>query len=132
MAQSPESEYSLVPSFELRLDGRPLDAGNRADILRVTVSDDIDGVDGFLLELVNWDPANRVFTHSDHDVWLPGHRIEVAMGFLGREPLTPMIDGVITTAAPVFSANETPTLALAGQGPLGTLMKTPVRSKSVV
>ena len=126
MAQSPESEYSLVPSFELRLDGRQLDSSALGDVVRVTVSDDIDGIDGFLLELRNWDQESRTFTYSDRDAWLPGHRVQVAMGFLGREPLTPMIDGVITTAAPIFRAEDAPTLVLAGQGALGTLMKAPV------
>lgn len=126
MAQSPESEYSLVPSFEVRLDGRPLDGSVLGDIVRVAVSDDIDGLDGFLLELRNWDQDSRAFTYSEKDAWLPGHRIEVAMGFLGHEPLTPMIDGVITTLAPVFRAEDAPTLVVAGQGQLGTLMKAPV------
>ena len=115
-----------VPTFDIRLDGRPLPPATASDVLRVVYRDDLDQIDGFLIELDNWDPKTMTTVYSDRADFLPGRKLDIAMGYLGSTAPTPMISGSITASRAVFSADEAQTLTVVGRGRLAALLGGPV------
>jgi uncharacterized protein len=103
-----------VPSFEVKVGERPLDRQVIRDILQVSYRDSIEDMDSFEISLNNWDAEKRDFKYSDSDVFNPGKKLELWMGYFGREPLRLMLKGEINSLRPSFPAAGQPTLAVSG------------------
>jgi phage protein D len=103
-----------VPSFEVKLQGRPLSQEVVRDILQVTYKDNLEQLDSFEITINNWDAGKRAFKYSDRDLFDPGKSVELWMGYFGRDPLRRMITGEITSLRPSFPASGPPTLAISG------------------
>jgi phage protein D len=101
-----------VPVFELRPPGGRLPKDVLHDVLSVTYSDDITKIDSFELVVNNWDADTRTFKYSDGSTFLPGRKLELWMGYRGRNPLQRVMTGEITALRPTFPSGGPPTLAV--------------------
>jgi len=104
-----------VPSFEVKLAGRPLGKDIVRDIIQISYKDDIKQIDSFEITINNWDAETRSFKYSDEHLFDPGKQLELWMGYFGKDPLRLMIKGEITSLRPSFPASGQPTLAISGQ-----------------
>jgi phage protein D len=124
-----------VPYFKVVLLGQPLGPEVVRDITTVTYKDSIDQIDSFEMMLSNWDPGDstyqdvrrRKYKYSDQDLFDPGKRIELWMGYYGNNDrnLRKMLTGEITSLRPAFPASGNPTLAVSGLNLLHTLRREP-------
>src|SRR5258708_25030717 len=113
-----------IPTFQVKLDGRPAGQEVIRDILQVTYKDDIEQVDSFDISINNWDADKLDFKYSDEDLFNPGKKLELWMGYYGSsDPLHLMIKGEITAVTPNFPASGQPTLAITGLNLLHKLRK---------
>lgn len=111
-----------VPHFEISLGGRALGSDVVRDILSVTYKDSIKEIDSFEITINNWDTSNpnfenarsRTFKYSDTNLFDPGKKLHISMGYLGRGHMRSMISGEITSLRPKFPASGGPTLAISG------------------
>lgn len=103
-----------VPSFEVRLDDRPLGTDVIRDITQVTYRDKLDDIDGFDITINNWDADRRALKYVDDDLFDPGKRVSISMGYYGRNPLALMVRGEIVSLKPSFPSSGQPTLAITG------------------
>lgn len=109
-----EGRDFYVPTFEVRLRGRPLGDDVVRDITQVTYREDLEKIDEFELTINNWDADTRDFKYVDTDLFDPGKELELFMGYYGGDELTLMVTGEITSLKPSFPAAGQPTLAVNG------------------
>ena len=107
-----EGQEFYVPAFEVKLDGRPPGRDVIRDILSVSYKDNIQEIDSFEISINNWDADTRAFKYSDLDLFNPGKRVELSMGYHGD--LRTMLKGEITSLRPSFPAGGASTLAVSG------------------
>lgn len=105
-----------VPSFEVKLRGRPLGKDVVRDIVQVTYKDSIQEVDSFDITINNWDAEERAYKYinADQNLFDPGKELELWMGYFGKDSLRLMIKGQITSLRPNFPSAGQPTLVIAG------------------
>ena len=103
-----------VPQFEIKVGERPLNRDVVHDITAVTYKDDLRDVDSFEITINNWDADTRRFKYSDDHLFDPGKKLEVWMGYRGRDQLRLMLTGEITSLRPTFPSDGRPTLAISG------------------
>ncbi|CUI07394.1 phage late control D family protein [Massilia antarctica] len=101
-----------VPSFEVRLDGRPPGREVVRDILSVSYKDSLQDIDSFDITINNWDAQTRSFKYSDSDLFDPGKRLDLSMGY--RDGQRTMLKGEITSLRPSFPAGGGSTLTISG------------------
>jgi uncharacterized protein len=118
-----EGQDFYVPSFEVKLQGRPPGKDVVHDILQVTYKDNMEDLDSFEITINNWDAGKLAFKYSDSDLFDPGKAVELWMGYYGRDRLRRMITGEITSLRPTFPADGPPTLAISGLNLLHRLRK---------
>ena len=103
-----------VPYFEVKVRNRPLGQDVVRDITRVTYKDNVKEIDNFEITINNWDAETRTFKYSDGDTFLPGEKVELWMGYYGRDRLRLMVTGQITSLRPNFPSAGQPTLTISG------------------
>jgi phage protein D len=103
-----------VPTFELRLRGRPVNKDVIRDVISVTYKDSIAEIDSFEVVINNWDAESRTFKYSDDTLFDPGAEVELRMGYRGKDDPDLMITGEITALRPAFPAGGQPTLTISG------------------
>ncbi|TYQ30990.1 phage late control D family protein [Pseudanabaena sp. UWO310] len=110
------SEYSgvktLSPNVEVLIQGQKLSTKSDADLLEVTVFEDIDAPSMFTLEFLSWDLAKSKFTWIDDSLFDIGNEVEIKMGY--QNTLKTVIFGEITGLEPEFSQGATPRLVVRG------------------
>ncbi len=109
----PGQDFS-VPRFELKLAERDPGKDVVHDVLTVTYRDKIGQLDSFEITVNNWDAEKGAFKYSDQKLFDPGKKVELAMGYRGKDSLRRMITGEITSLRPSFPAGGAPTLAVSG------------------
>jgi uncharacterized protein len=107
-----EGQDFYVPRFEVKVGGRPPGRDVIRDILSVTYKDSVQEIDSFEIAINNWDAGTRAFKYSDLQLFDPGERIELAMGYQGA--MRTMLKGEITSLRPSFPAAGGSTLAISG------------------
>lgn len=112
-----------VPYFEVKIGEQPLQRDVVRDITTVTYKDNIAEIDSFEITISNWDAEKRDFKYSDGDLFLPGKKVELWMGYYGKDRLRLMLTGEITSLRPSFPAAGSPTLAISGLNLLHRLRK---------
>jgi phage protein D len=110
-----------VPTFEVKLAGRPAGQEVVRDILTVSYKDSIQEIDSFELSINNWDADARGFKYSDRKLFDPGETIDLSMGYPGALRL--MLKGEITSLRPSFPAGGGSVLAVSGLNVLHRLRK---------
>ncbi len=109
-----QGQEFYVPTFEVKLRGRPLGKDVVRDIVQVSYKDNLQEIDSFEITINNWDAGKRAYKYIDHDLFDPGKELELWMGYFGRDRLRLMIKGEITSLRPSFPAAGQPTLAISG------------------
>ncbi|MBI3785376.1 MAG: phage late control D family protein [Deltaproteobacteria bacterium] len=109
-----EGQDFYVPYFEVKLQERALAKDVVRDILQVTYKDNIEEIDSFEISINNWDAHKRRFKYVDEQLFDPGKKIELWMGYYGQDRLRLMLKGEITSLRPAFPAGGQPTLAISG------------------
>ena len=104
----------FVPAFQVMVGSRRLTQEEVFDITQVSYKDSMDQVDSFEITINNWDARTRTFKYSDGELFDPGKRVSLAMGYRGATPLRVMLTGEITSLRPTFPAGGQPTLAISG------------------
>jgi Bacteriophage probable baseplate hub protein len=107
-----EGQDFYVPTFEVKIGGRPAGRDVIRDVMSVTYKDSVQEIDSFEITINNWDAATRTFKYSDLQLFDPGERIELAMGYQGA--MRTMLKGEITSLRPSFPAGGGSTLAVSG------------------
>lgn len=101
-----------IADFHVLIDGNPLSADAQADVLSLSVSQDIDAPGMFTMEMYNWDMTQLQVKWVDDDLFAPGKEVEIQMGYL--ETLETLLVGDITGLEPVYSADAPFTLTVRG------------------
>ena len=112
----------FVPAFAIKVGGRPVDREAVRDVLSVSFKDSLETIDRFDLVVNNWDEERRTFKYSDGDVFAPGKKVELKMGYRDAQ-LVPILTGEITSLTPSFPSGGMPTLAVSGLSILHRLRK---------
>ena len=102
-----------APDYKIEVEGHPLDAETKGDVLDIKVTMDKDKLTGFDLTINNWDDREVDFKYSNTDTFDVGNRIHIQMGYAGKE-LVSMTHGVITALTPHFPESGPPTLGVRG------------------
>jgi phage protein D len=113
-----------VPAYEIKVGGKPLDRQSVHDILSVTFTDSLDNIDAFSLVINNWDEKKRTVKYSETELFAPGQRFELKIGYRDRDLVTLPV-GEITSLAPAFPASGPPTLAVSALSIMHRLRKEP-------
>jgi phage protein D len=103
-----------VPYFEVRVGGSPLTQDVVHDMLQVSYKDNVDEIDSFDIDINNWDADKRDFKYVDDRMFDPGQRLELWMGYFGKDSPRLMIRGEITSLRPSFQADGQPRLTISG------------------
>lgn len=114
-----------VPEFEVRIDGASLPRNVVRDVMSVTYHDNIKEIDGFEMEVNNWDATRLDFKYiggnADSRIFDPCRKVQVLMGYSGR--LTLMCQGHVKTLEPNFPSGGAPTLSVRGVNLLDSFRK---------
>jgi phage protein D len=94
------------------------------DILSITYSDSLENIDAFSLVINNWDEEKRTFKYSETDLFAPGQKVELKIGYRDRR-LDNMLLGEITALQPSFPASSPPTITVSGLSILHRLRREP-------
>ena len=89
-----EGNDFYVPRFEIQLGSKDLPRDVIHDIISVTYADAIEQIDRFELVVSNWDAENLSLKYVDQEIFDPGQKVLVKMGYRGGEGLKQMLDGV--------------------------------------
>jgi phage protein D len=102
----------LAPEVRLRVAGQDVPLEAEADVIEVSVLQDVSAPGMFALRLMNWDLDKLQFTWSDDPLFAEGGEVEVLMGYAGK--LEPVFTGEVTGLEPEFRADEPPTVTVRG------------------
>lgn len=105
-----EGQEFYVPQFEVKVDGQSTDREVIHDILTVSYKDNIQEIDSVDITINNWDADTREFKYSDRQLFDPGKRLELWMGYRGE--MRKMITGEITSLRAAFPAAGASTLSI--------------------
>lgn len=112
---------TLAPEFRLRINGRELPAGAKADLIAVSVLEDVDAAGMFSFTLLSWDGVEMKVKWIDDELFKEGNPVEIQMGY--RDNLRTLFKGEITGLEPEFSNDEPPTLTVRGYDRRHRLMR---------
>jgi phage protein D len=115
------TEDRPVPAFGLRVGGLPLRPDAAADIISVSVTQDVDLPGMFTVRLLNWDPGLRRMTWSDSRLFEPGNSVEVSLGYVGG--LTTVLTGEVTGLELEIDGDEPPAVVVRGYDRRHRLMR---------
>ncbi|HYU81084.1 MAG TPA: contractile injection system protein, VgrG/Pvc8 family, partial [Vicinamibacterales bacterium] len=102
----------LAPEFLVRVAGADLPAPAAADMLHVSVYEDLEAPAMFACELLNWDPDKAVMKWSDGNTFKEGSELEVHLGY--RDHLATLIVGEITALEVSAASSDVPRLTVQG------------------
>ena len=112
---------TLAPAFEVRVDGAPLPNAAHADLISVSVQDDVAAAGMFTFTLACWDASLMRAKWIDDKLFREGASVEIAFGY--RDKASPLIVGEITAVEPEFAHGRPPTLTLRGHDRRHRLMR---------
>jgi phage protein D len=139
LAESIAQGDFYVPRFQVKIAGAGLPRDVLYDVRKLVYTDSIDTIDGFQMEINNWDDTAREFKYigSETDEQLQpgkdkyaqrtlfepcGKEVEVLMGY--GDNLVPMLKGHFTTMQPSF-VDGAPILSVTGLNVLHQLRRKP-------
>lgn len=112
---------TLAPEFRLRINGRELPQAAKADLLAVSVTEDVDATGMFSFTLLSWDGVEMKVKWIDDELFAEGNPVEVQIGY--RDHLQTLFKGEITGLEPEFTTREPPTLTVRGYDRRHRLMR---------
>lgn len=104
-----------VPAFTVKQDNKALGPDVVRDVIQVTYRDTLQEFDSFEITINNeWDLGKRSFKYSDARLFDPGSRIDLWMGYLGKDSMQLMLTGEVTSLRPAFPESGTSSLTVGG------------------
>lgn len=103
---------TLAPEFRLQINDRELPLEAKADLIAVSVLEDIGATGMFSFTLLSWDGVEMKVKWIDDALFKEGNALEVQMGY--RDNLQTLFKGEITGLEPEFPNGEPPTLTVRG------------------
>jgi uncharacterized protein len=117
-----DSFDTLAPEFVVRLNGDELPPEALADLIRLTVLEDVEAPGMFTLTLTAWDTREMKPKWIDDERFDAGHQVEIAFGY--RDHTVRLMTGDITALEPVYSQTAPPTFTVRGHDKRHELMRT--------
>lgn len=118
---APHNRERLAPEFLVRVAGTELPPRAVADILHVSVHEDVDLPAMFTVDVLNWDQDRAALTWSDMETFKEGKEIEIRVGY--RDHLEKLLLGEITALEISVAAGGAPTLTVQGYDRSHRLMR---------
>jgi phage protein D len=119
---TPRDQFdTMAPEFTVRVNGAPLPEQAAADLIRVTVLDDVDAPGMFAVTIVAWDTAQMKAKWIDDALFREGNPVEIAFGYGDRT--STCFSGEITGLEPDFPESRPPTLTVRGYDRRHRLMR---------
>ena len=112
---------TLAPEFSVRINGCALPNAALADIISLTVVEDVDATGMFALTLLGWDSVEMKVKWIDSDLFREGNPVEIEMGY--RDRTQRLFSGEITGLEPAFAQSQAPTLTVRGYDRRHRLMR---------
>jgi len=112
---------TLAPEFTVSVNGSPLPSETAADLIKLSVLDDVDAPSMFAFTIVAWDTKQMKAKWIDHELFREGNPVEIAFGY--RDKTTPFLSGEITGVEPDFPESQPPTLTVRGYDRRHRLMR---------
>jgi Bacteriophage probable baseplate hub protein len=112
---------TLAPEFKVKINGSPLPQEAVADLIKVSVLDDVDAPGMFTITVIAWDTTQMKAKWIDDALFHEGNPVEIALGY--RDKTSPLLSGEITGLEPDFPEVEPPTLTVRGYDRRHRLMR---------
>jgi phage protein D len=103
---------SLTPEFRIRVNGTELPAKAKADLISVTVMEDLGATGMFSFRLACWGSTEMKVEWLDSDLFKEGNEVQIEMGY--RDKLEKLFQGEITALEPDFPHAGPPMLTVRG------------------
>jgi phage protein D len=112
---------TLAPEFTISVNGTPLSNEAAADLLKVSVVDDVDAPGMFAITIAAWDTTEMKPKWMDDSLFQEGNPVEVRFGY--RDNTKRAMSGEITGLEPEFQEARPPTLTIRGYDRSHRLMR---------
>jgi phage protein D len=112
---------TLSPEYAVQVNGAPLPQEALADLIALTVLEDVDAASMFTLTLAGWDTVEMKAKWIDDALFREGNPVEIGIGY--RDRTEPLMSGEITGVEPAFRLAQAPTLTLRGHDRRHRLMR---------
>jgi len=112
---------TLAPEFAVQVNGSPLPKEAEADLIKVSVLDDVDAPGMFAITTVAWDTATMKAKWIDDALFREGNPVEIAFGYRDNKMIS--LSGEITGLEPDFPELQPPTLTVRGYDRRHRLMR---------
>jgi len=112
---------TLTPELRLRINGNELSNEAKADLIAVSVTEDVDAVSMCSFVLLSWDGKEMKVKWIDESLFAEGNPVEIQVGY--RDQLQTLFKGEITGLEPDFDTAEPPTLTVRGYDRRHRLMR---------
>jgi phage protein D len=112
---------TLAPEFRVSVNGSPLPNEAAADLIKISVLDDVDAPSMFTVTIVAWDTKQMKAKWIDHALFREGNPVEIAFGY--RDKKKTSLSGEITGVEPEFPESQPPTLTIRGYDRRHRLMR---------
>jgi phage protein D len=112
---------TLAPEFTVTVNGTPLPNAAVADLLKITILDDVDAPGMFAITIVAWDTTEMKPKWIDDPLFQEGNPVEIAFGY--RDQTKTALSGEITGLEPEFAESRPPTLTVRGYDRRHRLMR---------
>ena len=110
-----------MPTFKVFINGSELPPQAQADVIEVSVHEDVSVPSMFVLRLKNWDMIRLIVTWVDDALFGVGNEVEVQMGYVDN--VETLLIGEITGLEPEFQAGVPPTVTVRGYDRRHRLMR---------
>ena len=112
---------TLAPEFSVRVNGQALPNQAAADLIHISVLDDVDAPSMFAVTIVAWDTTQMKPKWIDDALFREGNPLEIAFGY--RDTTSTLLSGEITGLEPEFPESRPPTLTVRGYDRRHRLMR---------
>jgi uncharacterized protein len=112
---------TLAPEFTVTVNGSPLPNQAVADLIKVSVVDDVDAPGMFAITIVAWDTAQMKAKWIDDALFREGNPVVVSFGY--RDQVLNSLSGDIAGLEPDFPEAKPPTLTVRGYDRRHRLMR---------
>jgi phage protein D len=113
---------TLAPEFAVTVNGQPLPSAALADLIGLSLLDDVDAPGMFTLTLAAWDTAQMQAKWIDEPLFTEGNPVEISFGY--RDRIQPLFAGEITGIEAEFPEGRPPTVTVRGYDRRHRLMRT--------
>ncbi|MCK7494838.1 MAG: hypothetical protein MZW92_29790 [Comamonadaceae bacterium] len=93
---------TLSPEYSVQVSGAPLPQEALADLIALTVLEDVDAASMFTLTLAGWDTVEMKAKWIDDALFREGNPVEIGIGY--RDRTEPLMSGEITGVEPAFGS----------------------------